>query len=125
MIAFLPDGDSDFMADNWESAYTGLHASGAAGDKDGDGFNNYQEWLLGTNPSSAAGWLSGLTFKSFDGQTMTWPANPYALYEVRSTTNLTAGFSFYRLLTPTSSTGVLERVEQDLPRRFFKIRCVP
>lgn len=125
VTAFLPDGDSDFLPDSWESLYSGLHASGAGGDKDGDGFTNYQEWMLGTSPTNATGVVSGLKSRMFAPETMMWTAKPYELYEVTATTNLNVAFSFYRMVVPTTTTGMVQRIEQDTTSRFFKVRRVP
>jgi glycosidase len=53
------DFDADNLPDTWESQY-GLNPSdasgidGAAGDRDGDGATNYEEFLAGTDPSDRA-----------------------------------------------------------------------
>lgn len=50
-----PDDDNDQMPDDWETRY-GLNpfdASDAAGDLDGDGINNLNEYLGGTDPTVA------------------------------------------------------------------------
>lgn len=50
-----PDDDNDQMPDDWETSY-GLNpfdASDAAGDLDGDGINNQDEYLGGTDPTIA------------------------------------------------------------------------
>ena len=49
------DGDHDEMGDGWEREH-GLDpgVDDAAEDLDGDGFDNRTEYLLGTDPASAA-----------------------------------------------------------------------
>jgi len=49
------DGDHDGMGDTWE-AEMGLDPSrdDAAEDPDGDGFSNYEEWILGSDPKDAS-----------------------------------------------------------------------
>ena len=50
------DTDGDGLPDNWESQYFGSGtAANPTGDPDGDGRNNLQEFLAGTNPLLADG----------------------------------------------------------------------
>jgi len=48
-----PDDDGDGMPDAWENSYAGLNplANDGAGDLDGDGYSNFQEYTSGTNPT--------------------------------------------------------------------------
>lgn len=56
VITVLADGDGDRMPDDWERAHSFLpgDASDAAIDADGDGRSNLEEYLTGTDPTSAA-----------------------------------------------------------------------
>ncbi len=45
------DTDADGLSDNWETIYFGVLAQAAAGDFDGDGLTNLQEYTAGTNPT--------------------------------------------------------------------------
>src|SRR5262249_36849643 len=47
------DSDGDGMDDNWELTYFGTLARNGTGDFDGDGMTDLQEYLAGTNPTSA------------------------------------------------------------------------
>lgn len=57
-VAGDTDSDGDFIPDSWEVLY-GLDpdvaegSEGIDGDKDGDGYSNYDEFLFGTNPSDS------------------------------------------------------------------------
>ena len=56
------DTDGDGMADNWEQQYFGSPTGAITNtDVDGDGFNNLQEFLAGTDPTNA---LSALRITS-------------------------------------------------------------
>jgi len=48
------DADGDGLPDAWELQYFGGLAQNAAGDPDGDGVSNLQEYLLGRNPAKPA-----------------------------------------------------------------------
>ena len=50
---FAADSDLDGLADTWEFQYFGNLSQTAAGDPDGDGVSNANEFLLGTNPNYA------------------------------------------------------------------------
>ena len=51
--SFTPDSDADGLADSWETQYFGNLAQNGAGDPDGDGVTNANEYLNGTNPNFA------------------------------------------------------------------------
>src|SRR5207248_8819027 len=59
VLTVLADSDGDHIPDYWELAY-GLsitNAADAAGDLDGDGMSNLQEYLAGTDPTNALSYL--------------------------------------------------------------------
>jgi RHS repeat-associated protein len=47
------DTDADGLLDSWEMNYFGNLSQGAAGDPDGDGLTNLQEFQAGTNPNDS------------------------------------------------------------------------
>jgi len=51
--------DGDELPDAWEMQYWGNLSQGAAGDPDGDGLTNFEEYVLGTNPTTYTS-LNGL-----------------------------------------------------------------
>ena len=75
------DADGDDMPDDWEYLKFGTTSNAAAGDWDGDGFPNYNEWVASTDPDapgSYIGWENqyvvttssvALTFQSVTGRT--------------------------------------------------------
>ena len=75
------DADADGMPDDWELLKMGTTTNAAAGDWDGDGFPNFNEWWASTDPNvpgSFIGWESQyqvssnvlqLTFQSVTGRT--------------------------------------------------------
>ena len=52
------DADNDGIADSYEQSAFGSTGADALGDADGDGQNNYFEYLAGTNPVNATQTLS-------------------------------------------------------------------
>ncbi len=73
----------------WAQQY-GLPTDGSI-DSDGDGMNNWQEWIAGTNPTNAASLLRILSVSnSISGPTVTWQSVSGKLYFLQRSTNLSA-----------------------------------
>jgi hypothetical protein len=94
----------------WLASY-GLPSDGSADylDSDGDGMNNWQEYLAGTNPTNG-----GSVFKIISGQMISrtqfvvrWSSVSNRLYDVLRGTNLAAGASgFVPLSGATNLIGI-------------------
>jgi hypothetical protein len=87
---FQAPGTGEFIG--WLQQY-GLPKSGSADfiDSDGDGMNNWQERIAGTNPTNAASVLQMLTpSNSVSGLTVTWQSVSGVTYYLQSATNLLA-----------------------------------
>ncbi|HEU5123098.1 MAG TPA: matrixin family metalloprotease [Verrucomicrobiae bacterium] len=143
VYSFNPDSTatSDGIPDSWMIAYFG-HKGPQSGDKsratddpDGDGLDNRQEYIAGTNPKDAgsAQRITGVT-----RGTLSFQAKPYELYEVLATTNLSvwpqSGIPFQLTSAPLAvvtnrpSTNVIATVSNlpvNLPQVFFRILKVP
>jgi hypothetical protein len=97
----------------WLASY-GLPTDGSADflDYDGDGMNNWQEYLAGTNPTNAAS-----TFKIISGQMISgtqfvlrWTSVSNRLYDISRSTNLNLGAgAFVPLPNGTNLTGAPPR----------------
>ena len=79
----------------------GLATDGSAdfSDSDGDGINNWQEWIAGTNPANA---LSRLLLSATPGSlgvSVTWPSTSSRTYFIERSTNLAALPAFAILIT--------------------------
>jgi len=71
--------------------YYGLPTDGSAdyAESDGDGMNNWQEWIAGTNPTNAASILSlQVPVFAAGGVTLTWSSVTNRAYFVERATNL-------------------------------------
>ena len=87
---FQGPGIGEFTA--WLQQY-GLPTGGSADstDSDGDGMNNYQEWVAGTNPTNAASALALLPLlaaNNANGLTVTWQSVDTRTYYLLRATNL-------------------------------------
>jgi hypothetical protein len=56
-IRFGPDSDADGIPDSWAQTWFGTSNVCAACDPDGDGLNNAQEYLAGTDPNNSGNFL--------------------------------------------------------------------
>jgi hypothetical protein len=56
------DGDADGMSDEWERYKIGFTSQSAAGDADGDGISNYDEWWTESDPSRSCPVRNGRTY---------------------------------------------------------------
>jgi hypothetical protein len=78
----------------------GLAMDGSADfiDSDGDGMNNWQEWIAGTNPTNALSVLKMLSpSNSSSGITVSWQSVPGINYFLQSRTNLSGSPAFLTL----------------------------
>jgi hypothetical protein len=87
---FQGPGNVGFVA--WLQQY-GLPTDGSADyvDSDGDGMNNYQEWIAGTNPTNALSVLkmaSAVATNNPPGMVVTWQSVSGITYFLQSSTNL-------------------------------------
>ena len=76
------------MPDSWQLAYFGNLTTAATGDYDGDGVDNLQEFLDGTNPTNSASVLYRLTVLNDAGSVTISPSQ--AAYTNGQTVTLTA-----------------------------------
>jgi len=120
----IVDSDSDSLPDVWEMQHFGSLAKTGAGDEDGDGASNRDEYLGGTDPNSAASRLRIVQIQSEPShKVLTWSAAPlrdYAAQAVSSigstnwiTLGVTTGVTDSASFTDTGS-GVADE-------RFYRI----
>jgi hypothetical protein len=86
---------------NWLQSY-GLPTAASAlyADSDGDGMNNWQEWMAGTNPTNAGSLLLlAAPEVGAGGVTLAWASVTNRTYYVERATNLAPPPAFFRLQT--------------------------
>jgi len=96
--------------------------SRAQDDKDGDGLTNLEEWLAGTDPTIAS---SRITISAFNGSTLDFPAKPYDLYEVISTTDFITWTREVNPILSKTVTGTVVDLGDTTGFKFFQLRRVP
>jgi Tol biopolymer transport system component len=129
------DSDGDGIPDWWMMKYFG-HPTGQAGDlslagqdADGDGVSNLQEYLNGTNPTSALGDFVVQIFPILPGTslaTMMWPISVSGSFQVQYKDDL--GSSAW-LNLPGAPTIIANRayftVPVDQPQRLYRVAGTP
>jgi hypothetical protein len=142
VLSFRGDDTSPFdgIPDYWMLNYFG-HGGPQAGDlsratddPDGDGLNNFQEYLAGTNPKDASS-AQRITFVA--PGTLQFQAKAYELYEVLGSTNLTtwqrvavheptnAAYAVRTALPQTNITAVVSNLPTLGTNTFFRVFKVP
>ena len=125
--------------DAWLSNYPSLTGASAArtADPDGDGMSNQDEYAFGTNPTSSGSKSLTAVDTGTTGQvTLKWLQRDGVTYVVKSTTDLSAGFSYtetgasasspqpgglasgltqYQITVSTSGTRKFVRVQATVP----------
>lgn len=118
---------SDGIPDSWMQTYfgdadpdAGPNRSAVA-DYDGDGKTNLQEFISGTSPTDGN---SVLKITSVSPTTLQWNARAYELYEVQSSTNLSA---WTRLINqqPVAGVGLISLSPDASARKFYRVQRVP
>jgi hypothetical protein len=116
----------------WLASY-GLPSNGSAdyADSDGDGMNNWQEYLAGTNPTNAAS-VFKITSSQMNSGTqfvLRWSSVSNRLYDVTRATNLATGAAaFVPLLGATNLAGTppqnswTDAVSRASPPAFYRLK---
>ncbi len=104
-----PDTDADGLPDAWERLYGfSIGTNDAAGDADGDGLTNLQEYQLGTDPRSATSFFRAALAPvsgSPGNYQLSWNSVVDKLYVIEWSPDLTTPFATLRTVTATATTS--------------------
>ncbi|HZO84305.1 MAG TPA: immunoglobulin domain-containing protein, partial [Verrucomicrobiae bacterium] len=126
VLTVLADADRDRMADSWETlhGFDSENPSDAYLDTDGDGMENWKEYVAGTLPREAASYLNiNRLTASLSQATVTFNAVSNRSYTVQFTDRLGASWSHLQTI-PTRTTNrvvsVIDPAALD-PARFYRL----
>ena len=90
LCLFPVDANTNGLADSWEERYFGIHRPPPTVDTDGDGHNNREEYLLGTDPTDRDSVLKFLQIavRGANGVTLTWPVTNGRAYKIQTSGRL-------------------------------------
>lgn len=104
-----PDTDSDGLPDAWEAAYGfPVGENNAAGDADGDGLTNLQEYQLGTDPKSATSFFRAALAPVSDTPgtyQLSWNSVVGKKYVIEWSPDLVTPFATVRTVTAEATTS--------------------
>jgi Tol biopolymer transport system component len=122
----LGDSDNDGIDDDWELAYFENLGRDGAGDRDGDGRSDLEEFLAGTDPTNGNSILRVLTITPMAGgsTTVIWSAVVGRDYVVQTKDSVDANW--------TNASGVIEAESNSMsfthnssaPQRFYRVVMV-
>jgi hypothetical protein len=121
------DRDHDGMPDYWEREFFSGPTNGRAGDnEDGDGLNNLEEWLGGSNPFVVTSYfkvsdMRGAT--SAQKRVLFWPSTSNRSYTVEFASNWLGNFN--GLTSGLPATPFLNAFTDAQPRAtaaFYRVR---
>ncbi len=119
------DGDGDGLPDTWESAHFGGLGYGPGDDPDGDGQNNLEEFVGGTQPTNASSFfaIEGIQFDA--GTRLSFEGLTGRTYRVLYSTNLLGDILWTDLMAGLSgSNGTMSVTDtNDAPNRFYRVRA--
>jgi hypothetical protein len=96
-IARVVDANENSLPDWWEEIYFGsLTNADPKADVDGDGADNWEEWMAGTDPTNENSSLRLTAPESQDpnGWVIRWQSEQGKYYRLDFTTNLSEGFPY-------------------------------
>lgn len=127
-----PDSDGDGIPDQWERQFGNLGLLDGAGDNDGDGVSNAEEFAADTNPIDPDSILRItriLKPAAASPVTLTWTSSPTRQYRILSTSEVTDPLPWPEVglgLIPGTSSQTTTRILAPTPDRyrFFIIEAI-
>lgn len=120
-----PDTDADGLPDDWEKTYGfTIGTNDAAGDADGDGLTNLQEYQLGTDPKSATSFFRAALAPvqgSPGNYQLSWNSVVGKIYVIEWSPDLTTPFATLRTVTATATTST-ESIANAGSVGFYRVR---
>jgi hypothetical protein len=104
------DDNFDGLPDDWQGRYWGSNVGNWPAvneDSDGDGATNLQEFLAGTDPTSAESVLRTFITSTSQGWRLNWNTQPGLIYQVQTSTNAS---SWTNLGTPRFAAGETDAI---------------
>jgi hypothetical protein len=125
-LAVGDDSDNDGMDDDWEVAHFGNLNRDGAGDQDGDGHSNLQEFLAGTNPTNGSSILRVLTISPRGGGSATvwWSAVVGRDYVVQYKDSLDGNWANASGVIEADSTSMSFAHNSSSPQRYYRVIAV-
>jgi hypothetical protein len=127
-LRLLRDDDNDGLPDVWEQKYFGNSTNALPfADSDGDGVSNLQEYIAGTDPTSASSQL--LITKIEINQnpaslTLTWPSVTNRFYTVEAASGAPGVFvPLWVSLGNVIESSFSEPLTNNSAARFYRIRA--
>jgi Tol biopolymer transport system component len=124
------DTDGDGMDDDWEVTYFGDKSRNGAGDFDGDGVSDLQEFLAGTDPTNINSYFRVLTIAPAGGgaKLLFWSGNPDRSYRAEFKDDL--GAASWTALTGTiswnsSTASITDPGAGGATNRFYRVVRLP
>ena len=122
------DIDNDGMPDSWETTFNlSVGINDSAGDVDGDGLSNLNEYLLGTNPQSGTSFFQA-TLTPVSGSTtdyhLTWTSVAGKSYIVEWSPDLGVPFGTLQTVTATAVSTTIT-VTRAATVGFYRVRPAP
>jgi hypothetical protein len=120
------DTDGDSMDDDWEVAFFGSLARDGAGDFDGDGARDWQEFRAGTDPTNLGSVLRVLTLTTSGGSptTLLWSAVPGRRYRVQFKDSIDAlawSEHSFEIVAQFGSASFLDTTAPPGGHRFYRV----
>jgi hypothetical protein len=120
--------DSNGLPIAWELTYFGNTGVDPNADPDGDGMSNYQEYVAGTDPTSAGSdlYISATAVAAGPTVTLTWKSTPTRLYYILKSSSLSAPVwqdSGLGLVSPGAGSSTT-RSFTDTTGNYYRIKAV-